>query len=781
MSTFYLDYENGNDSTTATPLGWWSVAYTTGNGTEPVTDESVEGGTSGSTAYVSVVVVSSGTWAGGDAAGTIYWYGKSDAFESETLTFDEGATCSIGGDFTYCAWKTITSGATAARIAPGDEIRIAKSPAPSSIGNATWTNLSKTVTLASAQTLTVDNCETAWTANGSGDCTVTRVAAATDAKQGDYCMKFALDASVQTGVMQAYYEISETNFSSYQKLSFWIKNEAAIADGESWYVCLCSDTAGATVVDTFKVPAIPSTAQWLPLTITKTGGGNLGSVIKSIAVWTGTTAPTASKYIYLDNIIACTTSGLNLQSLISKNTLEQSTVAATSYGNEGWYGIQSINGVTVLLDGYPNYKPSEGKGYYGATETVTTYKRETIKTSIASASGTVIQAPQDSGTDGNEITYSGGWDTATSLQIGETFFDGLNGYGYGLSVSKQYLVIEHLSFIRCVYGIYQSSVYAPNYYGTISDIANCWGGLYIRGSNKARITCIINIHNNGGEHGLYIHNSSSCVVTQIVNINSNSSSGIYLSGSFYTNIDHINNVSNNVNGINISYDANYTIINTIDNASYNNYAVTTGYYTNCHLLINNLTSSNNTTSCVYLYSDAKVDHCYINKLTTSGETLFSGGAELYFNNRFFVTETDGTASIFYIGGLTQTQDTTRHTASGVAWQMSPTSNARNSSYPLELSLAKVKVNSSAEVTVTCYCKLSHATDVGAKLICKGGQIAGVTTDVTDTKAEDTDWEQLSISFTPTEGGVVEIIGQGYWRANTADDSIYWDDFNVVQA
>lgn len=44
------------------------------------------------------------------------------------------------------AWKTITSGATAARIAPGDTIRIAKSPDPTSIGNATWTNLSKTVT-----------------------------------------------------------------------------------------------------------------------------------------------------------------------------------------------------------------------------------------------------------------------------------------------------------------------------------------------------------------------------------------------------------------------------------------------------------------------------------------------------------------------------------------------------------------------------------------------------------------------------------------------------------
>lgn len=37
------------------------------------------------------------------------------------------------------AWKTMTLGATAARIAPGDTIRIAKSSDPTSIGSATWT------------------------------------------------------------------------------------------------------------------------------------------------------------------------------------------------------------------------------------------------------------------------------------------------------------------------------------------------------------------------------------------------------------------------------------------------------------------------------------------------------------------------------------------------------------------------------------------------------------------------------------------------------------------
>jgi len=166
---FYIDPIDGNDATTATPLGWWSVAYTTGNGTPPIPGEQATGGSTGSTAYLTITpIISGGSWAGGDAAGTMYWYGKSAAFSAETLTFGTGgATCSIAGDFTYCAWKTMTSGATAARIAPGDTMRIRESPDFQYVDNATWTNRSKTVTLTTAQTKTVNLCETGWTGNAN--------------------------------------------------------------------------------------------------------------------------------------------------------------------------------------------------------------------------------------------------------------------------------------------------------------------------------------------------------------------------------------------------------------------------------------------------------------------------------------------------------------------------------------------------------------------------------------------------------------------------------------
>ena len=183
-------------------------------------------------------------------------------------------------------------------------------------------------------------------------------------------------------------------------------------------MCLCSDTAGDTIVDIFFIPAIPSTNRYLPLTLTKDGGGNLGSSIQSIAIYADTDPGTPT--IYLDDIITCTTDGLNLQSLISKNSLAQG-------GTEGWYGLQSINGTTLLLDNDTNTLASAGRGYSGDTETVATYKRETIKTDISASATSGVQTIQDNG-----VTYLGGWDISTTTQDGETFFDGLNCYGYGI-------------------------------------------------------------------------------------------------------------------------------------------------------------------------------------------------------------------------------------------------------------------------------------------------------------------------------------------------------------
>lgn len=99
--------------------------------------------------------------------------------------------------------------------------------------------------------------------------------------------------------------------------------------------------------------------------------------------------------------------------------------------------------------------------------------------------------------------------------------------------------------------------------------------------------------------------------------------------------------------------------------------------------------------------------------------------------------------------------------------------------PLAMTLAEIPVSSGSEVTVSVYCKKDHATNVAAKLFCELGQLTGITTDVEDVKANDTDWEQLSIQFTPTRTGVVEVKAKAWYVSGLG--SVYFADLSVTQA
>jgi len=657
-------------------------------------------------------------------------------------------------------WKTLTLGATLARIAPTDIIRIAKSPAPSSIGNGTWTSLSKTVTLATAGTAVVDLCETAWT--GAGDTTITRTGVATDGKEGSYCMQLAIDASPQASILQAYYDIythdtTVHNLSAYQKISFWISNSGAII-ADNWIVNLCSDTAGATVVDSFLVPAIPSINRWIPLTLTKVGGGNLGASIKSIAIYSGgTTTGMASKFIYVDDFIACTTDGLNLQSLISKNSLEQG-------GTEGWYGIQSINGVTVLLDDDTNCKANAGRGYStsGTTpETVITYKRETIKTSLASGSTTVVQEVMDSGSlaVGN-IQFQGGYNIVTNEQTGETFFDGLNGLGRGIQLAnKSYVTLNYLNFSRYSNGLLFDTV-SNNTISILSNANNNTTSGINFGSacNNNSIITISNVNNNKS-YGIYFYASHNNIIGTLSNISNNSATPLQFANSHNNVVTLISNVNNN-NGYGVSF-----------SGSINNN-------------VRSLSTANNATGGVYY--DATAAPNYLNNALIAEATKISFTPTAYFNYRIYSNnhQRDITQNwIMTDGGLISSVATDRVGGTGIMWKLAVTSNTRNIYYPLKLSIAKIAVVASKLVTVKAYMKITSTTDILGALVCPGGQLTGMTVaDIkTNTGVVDTNWHELTITFTPTQAGVVEIEAWAWWVASTADESLYVEDLTIQQA
>lgn len=97
-------FKRGTHSGTFTDgekLQYFTLAFTSGGTHEVLVGDTLTGATSGSTCVVTKITLSSGTWAGGDAAGTFHLRLQSAALQSENL--NEGANnnvCTIASDST---------------------------------------------------------------------------------------------------------------------------------------------------------------------------------------------------------------------------------------------------------------------------------------------------------------------------------------------------------------------------------------------------------------------------------------------------------------------------------------------------------------------------------------------------------------------------------------------------------------------------------------------------------------------------------------------------------
>lgn len=703
------------------------------------------------------------------------------------LDFENGNNANTGADWAN-AWKTINGGATAARIAPGDVIRIAKTGDPTSIGNATWTSKSDTVTLATAQTATI-YLDGAWTAANSATSTTT-----TNRKQGSNAASITTAATTATNTKYAYLTVggaSGLDLSAYNAITFWIRNGTAIV-ANNFQIKLCSDTLGDTAVDTFDVTAIPSTTEWTPLTLTRVGGGNLGNAIKSIALYTGSVNPGNSRNLFIDNVSACTDTGLSLTSLISKNSLAFG-------GTETWHVLASINGTTVLL-GQRNATTADAgaelRGYFTtgtSPATVTTYIRPTFKFAMQTSSSGSSQPIQDSGTAGNLITFSGGWNTTNNTQDGVTWIDGHNGIGIGIDISapRNYIKIERL--YACRFSVGFNSPTSGNSTGSIIETmaVGCNIGMYA-GIFQGKIVATINnsggqglVHAGTGSYNYYdvkVLNNQDATVNNISAKNflyNNNRLVLTINGNNF--IEYFELIDNfNASSANLSLGVAQTLY--VEEAVIQNNTATDTIVGSALLQINKLTASGNTNVGNY-NGVIKVNQ------TNAASTQLIGSANSnarksvnYPSNMYGSVNnviTDNRSYWAYGNSLSQT--TTRHTASGVAWQINITNTAQTSELPIYFPIAKVACNASSLVTVKAWVKLSHATDIGAKLMIQANEIAGVTADVTAAKSADTNWEELTITFTPTVAGVAQIYVQGYWLANLADESIFVDDITVTQS
>jgi len=797
------------------------------------------------------------------------------------------------------AWKTITNGATQARINPGDEIRIMESPAPTLVGSALWTNgfntanksisgatnaspiqitcsnhgyanndyviitgvngntnangiwqiantstntfdlvgstgnasytyggtlrniNSNIVKLASAATKDIvltDNIGTV-SSNGANWTASANVTSAID-NLGFMPTRVSLTiASAFTTGKVAYKTIPSTDFSAYQQISLQFSQTAGtLLNSGDIKICLCSDTIGNVIVDQFLIPTQPYLNTYnIPITINK--GSALGSAIQSIAIYV--VNDTGATTISLSNVIAVKSTSsadnISLTSMIGKNNdeyflpilgIKNNIVILyyVIYTNVNWLNLTSAN-----------------SGYYGTTETINTYKIEPFYAFGLENAATI----NNSGTIGNYISFSGGWNrTDMSTQTSSTYFSGQGSTsaGFGSSI-KNYIDISKINLSKYMFGYLLSNCT----YCNISDL--CISGSDLGGIALSSGANIITIgkNKNGITNkitGLFCFRFitgqlDNCIIQDI--FGASSSGAIEAQGSMNKGIiTYIENaISKNCNyaigagtGCTIlanTITAEYCVSSAIfHNLSFIKIKFLTCNYCSSYCINNSygntlidkiIANGNNGTYLFYSAYSSKTNinsgifgnitpnlsgFIFLNEANTSTFNFSNvtgiPASPTYYNYPYLLTFTnciDTNSNVLNystnISDYKVSKDTSiYHGTTGTSWKLEQISANINQYNKIEFSVAKIAVNANKLTTISLWFKNSSSTITG-QLVCPGYQLSG--TDVVATTSTSTDWQKLTISFTPTTEKVIEIFAYAYSNQN---DYLYVSDMSVTK-
>lgn len=175
-------------------------------------------------------------------------------------------------------------------------------------------------------------------------------------------------------------------------------------------------------------------------------------------------------------------------------------------------------------------------------------------------------------------------------------------------------------------------------------------------------------------------------------------------------------------------------------------------------------------------------------VTLGSTTKISGLTVPLYNScvrahRYGQTSGAGTDISFYKFGTITSDATTRHTASGFSWKMTPTSATRVLSFPGPTEYDKgfsvpVLANQAVSISLWVLYDGSYNGSVKPTLILLGGLVQGIASDVTSIAPSGNPnvWQQLTVSGTPTETGLLELRVDCLGTAG----NVYLDDPSFTQ-
>ncbi len=641
-----------------------------------------------------------------------------------------GGSDAANGSSWALAWQTMQNGATAARIAPGDEIRIAKSDDPVSLGiNATFTKNSSTVTLASALTATIDNMESNYTA-----ATLVTTSLNSNRLEGATSLNITQTAGFTTGKVCHRDLGSSIDFSAYQKISVRLRPTATFAANRI-EIHLCSDATGDVPVNTLVVSTSLPGSYWSSVTIDN--GAALGTNIRSVSIHY--TSDPSTTQLQIDNLIAC-------------NDLTHDSLITKVGGDGGFYPIKSIDGTTIVL-GSAGHIDGTSVRYRGASSTETVYHQN----SFYEVTGSSMNSITDSGTPGSSIRFIGGWDTATTIRDGITWFRSPVSATYTIFNLGSLRDFTELSFVGAAHT------------GGIGMSANN------PSSSEGVVYSDIEIVNTGQPIYLVYLNGAEINRLRAVGASNASTSGS-IAGCYLTDFDGLELI-----GI-------YGTI-TLQNSKALRFKNNCAMYS-CNMLLGTGLDLIDFGAGDYSYTRLAIGSGHANRIdvanTTSWDTpdrsiavsqSLEGQETLFIKN--YASSDDMHMMVargpngFLANDFITERASDRHTASGFAVEINGSSQRTKKRYPLEG--FKFYAEAGVAITIKAWVKTSSTYNGTApQLVVRGEVLAGVPTDQTDTLAVAAGtYDELSVTVTPSETGfLIAYVEANYMQAN---ESFYVDD------
>ena len=651
--------------------------------------------------------------------------------------------------------------------------------------------------------------------------------------------KIEIGADHGTG-LAAYYPITSLTDSQYEQISFQMTQISGTkTDGISLRLCTGSDGTGSVKSIPIDFTLISNNWDWTPFVQdfeeALTSGGNINSVALYVDTDEG------ARTFHISNVIACKASdqddSVTHQSIIGWNTAADPMWRTPCSIRDLPDGKTRIEFYASNIRNEPTGYQGSGRtaGFAADYTNANLYKRETIKVNDATINANINgMALNTQGTNGNPLTISGGWNSAFDTQNLDHSLLDFKFWRSGISFSyKNDVFIEKLGVARTrssTFFMYGSRCSADNiiltglkgfYFGGSFYKLKAYGNVFSDGywlqlasfyaldssGNNATSADKANfeIHVSGGgsaSNDIRVTSAGNLVFNKLVSRGTYyNGQGLYWDAGIPTYIDTLE-LSSKMYPINYSFGMNTL---NIDNIVLKNCARAFGVRSKSALNSTTFTYSQTDEGFkfqwegeilnIYDGSKATITNgptVVDKKLKITDGTLFTENDSItgdYSSSPMAITSgswhkrtaggVSGAIENFYGNGLIYPNTTTRHTASGTSWKFA-TQNFSNASSgdPIKIELGSIAVNASSQVTIGVWCYRTHASIIG-RIKVKLNTLIGLSSDVTAvTSGSINTWEQITLNFTPTSSGYVEVVIEAY---DGPGYNIYFDDVTATQA